>query len=48
MITTDYMKDREQRLAFLYRVEVSWNYLFQPMQQATGVSQSTFLARFDD
>ena len=47
-IMDDHMSDLEPRLNFLYRMEVRRDYLFKPMQQATGVSPSTPLGRFDD
>ena len=47
LIAVDHMADFERRLNFLYRMEVRRDFLFQPMQQATDVSLSRPMSRFD-
>jgi aminoglycoside phosphotransferase len=46
-IARDHMRDLERRLNFLYRMEVRRDYLYEPMQLATGVSASRPMSRFD-
>ena len=47
LIITDHMRDLEKRLTFLHSVEVRCDYLYEPMQLATGVSRGRPLERFD-
>lgn len=46
-IAVDHMRDLERRLNFLYRMEARRDFLFQPMQAATGVSLTRPMSRFD-
>ena len=44
-IEANFMKDIEERIAFLYRFEVRREHLYRPMQEATGVSHGVGLER---
>ncbi|SCW53265.1 Phosphotransferase enzyme family protein [Sphingobium faniae] len=45
LIAQDYEKDFEERLKFLHRSALRQEYLYEPMQRATGVSPRTPLSR---
>lgn len=47
LIAADWEKDLERRVNMLYRCEVRREYLYEPMQRATGVSHGWPMSRFD-
>lgn len=47
-IANDYEHDLEQRLNFLHRAELRREYLYEPMQRATGVSVRQLMQRLRD
>jgi aminoglycoside phosphotransferase (APT) family kinase protein len=47
-ISKDYEHDLERTLNFLHRSELRREFLYEPMQRATGVSVRRLMQRFDD
>ena len=47
LIAADWEKDLERRVNVLHRCEVRREYLYEPMQRATGVSHGWPISRFD-
>jgi thiamine kinase-like enzyme len=47
LIAADHMRDLEKRVSFLHRFEVRREYLYEPMQIASGVSHAFPIGRMD-